>query len=96
MKRRLSTQEWAYEIRRALRVREEQRRRMQKAKYAYAERFLGRLIVLPVLLGIGAMTAMVLLYGWREFFKFLLSWVVSLTLVAMGAYYLWKYYERKL
>lgn len=94
MTRKLSKQQWEFEIRRAMRVRESQRRKLRKAKFAVYERSVGRALPLSILLGLIAATALILLYGWREFFKFFLSWCVSLTLVATGAYYLWKHYEK--
>lgn len=94
--RKLSKEQWEFEIKRALRVRDAQRERMRKAKYRYFERFLGRFLILPYVIGLSAIVALIYFYGWQEFFKFFLSWIVSLTLVAAGAYYLWKYYERQL
>ncbi len=94
--RKLNQQQWEFEIKRAMRVKDAQQRRMRKAKFAYFERYLSKFMPLPIILGLLALFLLIHLYGWREFFKFFLSWIVSLTLVATGAYYLWKYYERRL
>lgn len=96
MTRKLTKEQWAYEINRSKYVRDVQRSKMRKAKYQYFEGIMSRLMPLPVILGVIAMILLFALYGWREFLKFLLSWIVSLTLVATGAYYLWKTYEKRL
>ncbi len=94
--RRLTKEEWAYEIQRAERLRDVQRVKLKRAKYVYVDRLFGRLMPLPYIIGFSAAVTLFLLYGWREFLKFFLSWCVSLTLVATGAYHLWKYYEKQL
>jgi hypothetical protein len=94
--RKLSQEEWAYEINRAMQVRDVQRQKMSKAKFTYVDRVIRRLLPLPYIIGAIAIFLLIYLYGWAEFFKFFLSWCVSLTLVATGAYYVWKYYERQL
>lgn len=96
MVRKLSKEQWAYEIQRAMRVRDGQRSHMRRAKYQYFDRLFGKLLWLPYLLGLLAIILLVAIYGWREFFKFFLGWIVSLTIVAAGAYHLWKYYERQI
>ena len=94
--RKLSQEEWAYEINRASQVRNVQRQKMTHAKFTYVDRYISRLMPLPYIIGGIAIFLLIYLYGWAEFFKFFLSWCVSLTLVATGAYYVWKYYERQL
>ena len=96
MTRKLTPQQWEFEIKRALRVRESQQRKMRKAKFAFFEKVLGKTLPLSMAIGLTAAVLLIVLYGWREFFKFFLGWIVSLTLVATGAYYLWKHYEKKL
>lgn len=94
--RKLSKEQWAYEINRSKRVRTNQRRKMQRAKFHYYDKIISRLMPLPFMIGGIAIVLLILLYGWNEFFKFFLSWCVSLTFVATGAYYIWKYYESKI
>lgn len=94
--RKLSKQQWAFEIKRAMRVRDAQNKKLREAKFTYYERFIGKALPLSIFLGLAAIFLLIWLYGWREFFKFLLSWIVSLTLVATGAYYLWRTYEKQL
>ena len=94
--RKLSKAQWEFEIKRAMRVREAQQARMRRAKYRYVDNVMRRFLFLPLIIGLAAMVALLVIYGWKEFFKFLLAWTVSLTLVATGAYYLWKRYEKDL
>lgn len=96
MPRKLSSREWEFEVKRALKVRESQKERMRKQKFKFFEKVLNKALPLSILIGLTAITLIITIYGWREFFKFLLSWMVSLTLVATGAYYLWKSYEKEL
>lgn len=94
--RRLTKEEWAYEIERAKHVRTSQRVKLKKAKFVYFDKLINKIIPLPYIIGATAIILLIVLYGWKEFFKFFLSWCVSLTLVATGAYYLWKYYEKQI
>jgi len=94
--RKLTMEEWAYETNRAQQVRTVQRQKMGRAKFVYYERIIGRLMPLPYIIGGVAIILIIVLYGWAEFFKFFLSWCVSVTLVATAAYYVWKHYEREL
>ena len=94
--RKLSKEQWAYEIQRAEQVRGVQRIKIRKAKYAYFDHYVSKMMPLPYIIGITAALLLLILYGWAEFFKFFLSWCVSFTIVATGAYYVWKYYERQL
>jgi hypothetical protein len=94
--RKLSKEQWAFEVKRAMTVRDRQQKKMRQAKFLYFERILDKALPISILIGLTAMSLLVWLYGWVEFFKFFLSWIVSLTLVATGAYYLWKSYEKQL
>jgi len=94
--RKLSKEAWSFEVQRAMKMRENNREKLRAAKWAYYERVVGRLMPIPYLIGAGAAIALLLMYGWAEFLKFFLGWIVSLTIIASGAYHLWKYYERRL
>ncbi len=94
--RKLTQDEWAYEINRAMQVRDVHRQKLSQAKFTYFDKVIRRLLPLPYIIGAIAIFLLIYLYGWAEFFKFFLSWCVSITLVATGAYYVWKYYERQL
>lgn len=96
MPRKLTKSEWEWEVKRAMAVRAGQKKQLRKAKFAYFEKYLGKLMPLPIIIGLLAVFLIVYIYGWREFFKLFLSWIVSLTLVATGAYYIWKQYEQQL
>jgi hypothetical protein len=94
--RKLSKEQWAYEIQRAGHVRDVQRVKIREAKFHYFEHYIGRWMPLPYLIGATAAAMLYILYGPKEFFKFFLSWCVSLTIVMTTGYYIWKYYERQL
>lgn len=94
--RKLSREQWAYEISRAQKVRDVQREKLRQTKFQYYEHVVSRLMPLPYLIGGTAIILLIVLYGWGVFFEFFLSWCVSFTLVATAAYYLWKHYEKEL
>lgn len=94
--RKLTQEQWAYEINRAKQVRDVQRQKITFAKFRYFDTVISRVMPLPYIVGAIAIFLIIYLYGWAEFFKMFLGWCVSLTLVATGAYYIWKYYERQL
>ncbi|MBR9702428.1 hypothetical protein GOV10_00185 [Candidatus Woesearchaeota archaeon] len=94
--RKLSKNEWSFEVRRALKFREQQKKQIKKSKYAYIDKVLGKWMPLPYLLGLVAAFSLFFFFGWKEFLKFFLGWIVSLTLVAGGAYYIWRRYEKLL
>jgi len=94
--RKLTHDQWAYEIKRAESVRGIQREKIKSAKFVYFDKVIGKFMPLPYIIGIGAAALLFFLYGPKEFFKFFLSWCVSVTLVATGAYYVWKYYEKQI
>jgi len=93
--RRLSQREWEFEVRRALKVREQNQQRFKRVKYHYYEDVIGQIMPLPYILGGAAVVALLLIYGVEEFFKFFLSWTVSITIVATIMYHLWKHFERQ-
>ena len=93
MARKISKEQWEYEIKRALRVRESQRQKIKKKKYKYFDKVIKKYMPLPFIIGGICIILLIAIYGWKEFFKFLLAWIVSLTLVAAAAFYTWKYIE---
>ena len=94
--RKLTQDEWAYEINRALQVRDVQRQKLSQTKFHYFDQVIRRLLPLPYIIAAIAIFLLIYLFGWTVFFEFFLSWCVSLTLVATGSYYVWKYYEKHL
>lgn len=94
--RKVSKEEWDFEVKRVIRTRKANRQKMQRTKYLLYEKILGKYMPVPYLLGVAAAVLLIVIYGWTEFFKFFLSWVVSVTIIATLAYHLWKYYEEKI
>jgi hypothetical protein len=96
MSRKVTKEEWEFEVNRAMKVRKVQAAKMKQAKYAYFNNIIKKIMPFPYIIGGAAVITLYVLYGWKEFLKFFLSWVVSMTLIATAAYYIWKHYEEEL
>ena len=95
MARKISKEEWDFEVKRALKIRELNTEKMKRSKYAYFDLHVKKWMPLPIIIGVIAALLLFYFYGINEFFKFFLSWIVSMTIIATAAYYLWKHYEKK-
>lgn len=94
--RKVSPEQWAYEINRAAQVRINQRQKARGLKYRYYETVLSRLMPLPLLIGATAIILIVYFYGWRDLGKLALSWVVSVTIISTVMYHMFKKFEAEL
>lgn len=94
--RKVTSEQWAYEINRAIKVRDTQKRRARTLKFKYYEDVLSKLMPVPILIGITAIILLMSLYGWRELGKLALSWVVSITIISTLVYHMFKRFEAEL
>ena len=95
MARKISKAEWDFEVKRALKIRELNTEKMRRSKYTYFETYMKKWMPLPIIIGLIAALSLLYFYGIKEFFKFFLSWIVNMTIIATAAYYLWKYFEKQ-
>ena len=94
--RKVSPEQWAYEINRAAQVRMAQKQKARSLKFRYYETFLSRLMPLPILIGSTAIILIVYFYGWQDLGKMALSWVVSITIISTLVYHMFKRFEAEL
>jgi hypothetical protein len=94
--RKVSPEQWAYEINRAAQVRVAQKQKARNLKFRYYETVLSKLMPLPLLIGATAIILIVYFYGWRDLGKLALSWVVSVTLISTIVYHMFKRFEAEL
>jgi hypothetical protein len=94
--RKISPEQWSYEISRAMEVRKNQRRRVRNLKFRYYERVLGKMMPIPIIIGLTAIILLIKFYGWQDLGKMALSWVVSVTIVSTIIYHMFKRFEAEL
>jgi hypothetical protein len=94
--RKVSPEQWAYEINRAAQVRVAQRHKARSLKFRYYENFLSQLMPVPLLIGATAIILIVYFYGWQDLGKLALSWVVSITIISTIMYHMFKRFEAEL
>lgn len=93
---KISKEQWKYEVTRAIRIREDNKKKLRKHKYKYYDKVLSKYMPLPFIIGFICIILLIIIYGWSEFFKFLLAWIVNLTIIAAIAFYIWRHVEDKL
>jgi hypothetical protein len=94
--RKVSPEQWAYEINRATQMRTMQRQKAKTLKFHYYDTVLSRLMPLPLLIGFTAILLIVHFYGWQDLGKMALSWVVSVTIISTLVYHMFKKFEAEL
>jgi len=94
--RKVTPQQWAYEINRAIKVRDTNKKRARKLKYRYYERVLSKLMPVPIIIGLTAIILLLSFYGWKELGKLALSWLVSVTIISTIVYHMFKRFEAEL
>jgi len=94
--RKVSPEQWAYEINRAAQVRLTQRQRARTLKFRYYDSVLSKFMPLPLLIGITAIILIVHFYGWQDLGKLALSWIVSITIISTLVYHMFKRFEAEL
>jgi hypothetical protein len=94
--RKMSPEQWAYEINRAMQVRTAQKTKARSLKFRYYENVLSRLMPVPILVGITAIILIVYFYGWQDLGRLALSWVVSVTIISTLMYHMFKRFEAEL
>ncbi|MDD9954532.1 MAG: hypothetical protein OXR66_09465 [Candidatus Woesearchaeota archaeon] len=94
--RKVSQNQWAYEINRAMQLRLSQKKRARKLKYRYYENILDRVMPVPIIIGVTAIILIFTFYGWKELGKLALSWTVSVTLISTIVYNMFKKFEAEL
>jgi prepilin signal peptidase PulO-like enzyme (type II secretory pathway) len=91
--RKVTPEEWAYEINRSIKVRDAQRQRARHLKFRYYENVLSKLMPVPIIIGFTAIILLMHFYGWKELGKMALSWVVSVTIISTLVYHMFKRFE---
>jgi hypothetical protein len=94
--RKVSPEQWAYEINRAAQVRMAQKQRARALKYHYYEGVLSKVMPVPLLIGATAIILIVYFYGWQDLGKLALSWIVSVTIISTIVYHMFKKFEAEL
>jgi hypothetical protein len=94
--RKVSPEQWAYEINRAAHVRMMQKEKARKLKFHYYEEYLSKLMPLPILIGGAAILLIIHFYGWQDLGKLALSWLVSVTIISTIIYHMFKRFEAEL
>ena len=94
--RRMSPDQWAYEINRATQMRTAQRTKARALKFRYYENVLSALMPVPILIGLTAIILIVYFYGWQDLGRLALSWVVSVTIISTVIYHMFKRFEAEL
>ena len=94
--RKVTSEQWAYEINRAIKLRDAQHKRARKLKFRYYEEVLSKLMPIPIIVGLTAIVLLMYFYGWRELGKLTLSWVVSVTIISTIVYHMFKRFEAEL
>ncbi len=91
--RKVSPEQWSYEIHRAMEVRKANKVKAQRLKFRYYERVLGKLMPVPIVIGLTAIVLLIKFYGWQDLGKLALSWVVSVTIISTVVYHMFKRFE---
>ena len=94
--RKVTPEQWAYEITRAFKLRDQQKRRARRLKFRYYDRVLSKLMPVPIVIGLTAIILLMHFYGLRELGKLALSWVVSVTIISTIVYHMFKRFEAEL
>lgn len=94
--RKVTPEQWAYEIKRAKKVRAAQKTRARRLKFRYYDKILSKLMPLPIIIGLTAIVLLMYIYGWRELGKLALSWVVSVTIISTLVYHMFKKFEAEI
>jgi hypothetical protein len=94
--RKVSPEQWAYEINRASQLRFSQKAKARALKFRYYDVFLSKLMPLPILIGLTAIILIVYFYGWQDLGKLALSWIVSVTIISTLVYHMFKRFEAEL
>ena len=94
--RKVTSEQWAYEINRAAQVRDAQKKRARSLKFRYYENVLGKLMPVPLIIGATAIILIVYFYGWYDLGRLALSWVVSVTIISTLIYHMFKRFEAEL
>jgi hypothetical protein len=94
--RKVSPEQWAYEINRATQLRMMQKQKAKSLKFHYYDTVLSKLMPLPIIIGIAAILLILHFYGWRDLGKLALSWVVSVTIISTLVYHMFKKFEAEI
>jgi uncharacterized membrane protein len=94
--RKVSPEQWAYEINRAAQLRTMHKQRARSMKFHYYDTFLSKLMPLPIIIGAVAIVLIIHFYGWRDLGKLALSWIVSITIISTIMYHMFKKFEAEL
>lgn len=94
--RKVSPNEWAYEINRAKQLRLVQRKKAGALKFRYYENVLSKLMPVPIIVGATAIILIVYFYGWQDLGRMALSWLVSVTIISTFVYHMFKRFEAEL
>lgn len=94
--RKVSPEQWAYEINRAAHLRTVQKHKARQLKFRYYDTFLSRLMPLPFVIGMTAIILIIHFYGWQDLGKLALSWLVSVTIISTLVYHMFKRFEAEL
>jgi Na+-translocating ferredoxin:NAD+ oxidoreductase RnfD subunit len=94
--RKVSPEQWAYEINRSIQLRMTQKTKARQLKFRYYDKFISQIMPLPVIIGLTAIILIVYFYGWRDLGKLALSWLVSVTIISTFVYHMFKRFEAEL
>jgi hypothetical protein len=94
--RKVSPEQWAYEVNRAAHLRTLQKSKARQLKFHYYDTYLSRLMPIPLIIGAIAILLIVHFYGWQDLGKMALSWVVSVTIISTLVYHMFKKFEAEL
>jgi hypothetical protein len=94
--RKVSPEQWAYEINRATQMRLVQKHKARHLKFHYYDTFLSKLMPIPLLIGATAILLIIHFYGWQDLGKLALSWLVSVTIISTIVYHMFKKFEAEL
>ncbi len=94
--RKVTPEQWAYEINRAVQVRDAQKKRARQLKFHYYEDVLSKVMPVPIIIGLTAIILLMYFYGWKELGKLALSWIVSVTIISTLVYHMFKKFEEEL
>lgn len=94
--RKVSPEQWAYEINRSVQLRMTQKQKARQLKFHYYDKFLSQFMPIPILIGITAIILIVYFYGWQDLGKLALSWTVSVTIISTLIYHMFKRFEAEM
>jgi hypothetical protein len=94
--RKVSPEQWAYEVNRAAQLRTVQRHKARALKFKYYDNVLSNLMPVPLLIGATAIILIVYFYGWQDLGKLALSWIVSITIISTLVYHMFKRFEAEM